>query len=323
MKLKMNRRVIGAAVVVAALFYGSLVFYATKAALFPQWYLASVAHELKILPACSTYQKNAYLYCGNPQSDLNLDYEDVVFERATRGKKIDVRGWKIRAEGFHSKGIVLLVHGAGADRRAMLKHVPYLRRAGFETILIDCHNHGLSSYDGKGISYGLWESESILAVTEEVSKKDHRPIILMGTSLGAVAALRAASLSSNIKAIVAENPFYSLRRIFSEVPIMGWIPSSVRVGSVLALSLWHGFDFDNINAFVYGRDVKAPVLLIHGVEDKLVSYRHSQDILNEIRTTKDFWLVPGGSHEVLWNQMREDYEKKVLDFLDRYAASSD
>ena len=298
--------------------YCGVLGYATRTALYPKWYRPGAQTQAgPALAPCSTYQKRAYLFCGDPRSDFNLDFEAVAGERALKDRNVAFSAWFVRAP--QAKGAVMLVHGVGADRRAMMKHLPYLRAAGLHVLLLDCQNHGMAPNDGRGISYGHFEAESVIAAREWLNKT--HPSIkvgVFGTSLGAVTALLAASRDPQIKAVLAENPFFSLARALQDFPILGWVPSFTRAQVVTTLSFWHGFDFTELDARVFAPRVRQPTLIIHGAEDASIPYRHSQEVLELLGSTdKELWLVPYGEHEMLWNRNRDEYERRVTAFFQR------
>lgn len=303
---------------------GFSIFLA-RVALFPPWYRAeAVGHKL---PECSSYQSRVYVYCHDPRRSLGVEFTEFESERVVEGKTIRVSGWWVWPDPARTPlGVVVLVHGGGADRRAMLKHAKYLSAAGYHSLLIDCHNHGLNHNDHTGISFGLWESESVIAAAEwaathvrQLGPKGEMlplPIAVMGTSQGAFAALRAAANSDVIRAVVAENPYVSVRRILLEYPFASWLPRIAREGALVLVSGWlhHSIWSLDVRDFA-DRIGSRPVLLIHGENDAVTPLSHSEQILAALEGPKELWRVPGGEHEFLVNVMGKQYEQKVLGFL--------
>lgn len=315
------RRVFGLIFGIILVGMGFAIFTA-RIAIYPWWY-----HRNDVgvrLPECSNYQSKVYIYCHDPKSALTLDFKEFSTEPEPlpeHATPVQTRGWYVpAASGVDTKGSVILVHGGGVDRRAMTKHVSYLNAAGYHTLLIDCLNHGLSSSDGRGLSYGLWESQSIAAAAKWVRKNItgalSLPIIAMGTSQGAFAALKAMSESELINGVVAENPYISAKRLLLEFPAIEWEPRFVKEIALRLVALWLGHSLDelDVHAFV-GRIGMRPVFLIHGLDDEIVNARQSEEIYQLLAGPKEIWLVRGGRHESLWNIQRQDYERRVLEFL--------
>jgi alpha-beta hydrolase superfamily lysophospholipase len=295
---------------------------------FPSWYPRG--SSLAALPPCTKYQTQVYgRGCQDVSRATGVTPLSFETERTVEGRKISASGWLFPAEIKQDRRrVMILVHGAGADRRAMIKHVPYLRKAGFDVGVIDCHNHGLSPRNGRGISLGVWEMQSVLAAVDwtktHFASEDggKQPWIgLMGTSQGAVAVLSAASQSTDVQAVVAENPYLSVQKLVGDFPAMRWVPGIVLRGALGLSQWWIGQTFDVLDIRQMAAGLKAtPVFLIHAEDDKVVPVAHSREILSVLNETKgaprESWFVRGGGHEMNWNSFRNEFEDRTLRFLD-------
>ncbi len=312
-----------------ALIYAGFAVFTAHLAVFPGWYKRTVPLSGK-LPSCSPYMQRVYVYCSDPKGSLDLDYTEFTIEspgiKGHEDRPILTSGWLVPASPTVApRGTVVLVHGGGADRRAMLKHVKYLHANGFHAVLIDCHNHGLSGRDGRGISLGLWEAQSVIAAAQWAKKNipgaRARPLIAMGTSQGAFASLLAMSDSPLIDAVVAENSYFSVKRLLRELPLMAWEPKFMKEGALVLLSAYLGHSLGELDARAFAdRLGNRPVLLIHGDEDSIVSVHQSEELRDLLKTSAELWVVHGGEHEFNWNVERARYEWHVLKFLDRVVA---
>jgi hypothetical protein len=302
------------------LIFVGLALVMARMSVFPWWYKAALVG--KRLGECSSYQKDVYMFCGDPRADLGLAYTDFQAEREMDGRRIAVTGWWVRpAPNERERGTVVLVHGGGADRRAMLKHVLYLHAYGYHALLIDCHNHGLTRGDGRGVSFGHWESYSVIAAAEWAKRRIHggahdAPIFVLGVSQGAMAALRAAAHSSILRGVVAESPFVSARRLLEEFPAFAFFPGTVKKLALAIVDLWLGEPLDRIAVAEFAERIGGrPVLLIHGARDEIIAPEHSREVKALLKGPSELWLVPDARHEVAWNSARAAYEAKVLNFL--------
>jgi fermentation-respiration switch protein FrsA (DUF1100 family) len=66
-----------------------------------------------------------------------------------------IKGWLLRSEG--KNGIVILMHGLGGNRTAMIERAKFLNKNGFSVLLFDFQAHGESS--GEYITFGYLESD--------------------------------------------------------------------------------------------------------------------------------------------------------------------
>lgn len=285
----------------------------TRLALYPWWYKAKLVG--KELSPCSDYQRRVNLYCKDPKADLGLDFSEFSYKSKNESA---VKGWIVKpTNANNSSGTVILVHGGGNDRRALLKHVSYLTEAGFTTLLIDCWNHGLNLGDGKGLSFGYKESESVIAAAEYIVANNlPMPIYSMGTSQGGFSVLRAAALSPLFKAVVSENPYISVERVLLEFPAMTWVPGLSKKSAVKLVGLWWGINENVLDVTSFANNIQQPVFLIHGIEDKTISYKHSEEIYNLLnRKENKLWIVAGSDHEEIWNKNKAQYQDKVISFF--------
>lgn len=86
----------------------------------------------------------------------------------------------------------------------------------------DFAGSGLS--EGNCVSFGYFEKSDIGAVVEHLRKtRGINEVILWGRSMGAVAALLYAGGRGDIRAIVADSPFTSMRALLVDI-INSYIP---------------------------------------------------------------------------------------------------
>ena len=133
------------------------------------------------------------------------------------------------------------------DRREMLRHLDYLYKEGFTTLLYDAREHGISDGTGKGTSLGIREQEDVFSAVAFMRQAPQgcRKVVLFGTSTGASSAIVASSICKDcIDMIIAENPFTSRKEVitFAVYQVLfseGWGRTEklhqTWVGSLLAL----------------------------------------------------------------------------------------
>lgn len=311
-----------------------LALFTARLVVFPSWYV-KVAPRDGRLGSCNAYQERVYVFCSDPKKAFDFDFLSFRVEtkgvggRAEATPLITTGWWVLAPIQPETKGIVILVHGGGADRRAMLKHTAYLRNDGYHVLLIDVHNHGLSGRDGHGLSLGLWEAESIVAAAgwanEHVPDGKRLPIFALGTSLGGFAALRAMAATPLIRAVVAENPYLSAKRLLREFSALNWEPRPIKEAAMLLIGLWLGRSLDELDARQFNDRIgNRPVLVIHGLKDKIISPEQSQELFDLLKSSgKQLMLVKDGEHEYVWNVAKLEYEARVLGFLRQAARRRD
>src|SRR5512134_340656 len=125
------RRVATAALLAAgalgAGFVAAVGWIGSNQALRPPWYQHRTPQQglLPLDPGDPQFSwRGGY---RDPRADLGLDYESVEFPARDGGA---LRGWLVPGAPGATAGVVT-VHGAGADRREFLRHVPVFHRAGY------------------------------------------------------------------------------------------------------------------------------------------------------------------------------------------------
>jgi fermentation-respiration switch protein FrsA (DUF1100 family) len=61
-----------------------------------------------------------------------------------------------------------------------------------------------------------------------------------------------------------------------------------------------------------------PILFIHGTQDELVSVAYSKQLFEAAVGPKDLLLVQGANHNDVWEVGGTVYERKIIDFFERY-----
>jgi pimeloyl-ACP methyl ester carboxylesterase len=229
--------VAGAYCVLGLLASLTLAVFASRTVLRPHYMHHAPAAPLSKLPR---HVGPHTVYVHDPRTDFGLAFEDVQFP-AWDGSTL--RGWFVPAargsgDDEPPPATVVLTHGGGRDRRAWLRHLPFLHAAGFDALLFDLRGHGASDGLGFGLSHGIREHEDVLAaVAFARTARAARVVIVCGTSVGGASCIVAAARTKldhvsdrsalpRIDGVLAENPFSSL--------------SSLIGGLVSHTVFWHG-----------------------------------------------------------------------------------
>jgi uncharacterized protein len=243
-----------------------------------------------------------------------LAYDDVTFD----GQGVTLRGWYVPGQG---QAAIVLVHGFVAERREMLEFVPWLHAAGFDLLLYDQRGAGVSG--GDGVTFGYYEAGDLAAATHLLqARSGARRIGALGRSQGAAVALLAAGQGAPLDAVVADSGFADLERVAAESAAHLFGPGWGRYSAVLSpLILWHAERQSGLRAAAV-RPVDAiarlsprPVLLIHGLDDRLYSHAHSEALYAAAGEPKALWLVPGAGHAGARARRPAEYQRRLLAFF--------
>jgi fermentation-respiration switch protein FrsA (DUF1100 family) len=230
---------------------------------------------------------------------------------STSGSRI--RGWLSR--GATGQGAVLLLHGVRGNRTDMASRAQFLRALGYSVLLIDLQAHGESP--GSRITFGELESRDVSAATAFLRRSlpgEHIGII--GVSLGAAATVLAKK-PLGVDAIVLESMYPTIEQAVED-------RLRYRMGAVGALlaplviaQIGPRIDVDpqRLRPVDEIGKIGAPLLLIHGSEDRHTTLEEAQSVFAAAAQPKTFWQVEGAAHVNLHKFARQEYEQRVSAFL--------
>ncbi len=256
--------------------------------------------------------------CGNLRVSKSYKFTEVKI-RSINGYEIP--GWMIRsAENGKgpAKGVVIFVPGGGSDRRENSRYIPYFINRAFDVLSVDLGCAGESPCPVPGLTFGHRESRDVASAYLYLVAAGYPRIYAMGTSVGATSILVALPSMPRLAGVIAENPMYNFERFVMETPaapriIPGWFKSLV-----LRLALRRG-RFDGLATAENSLRVvqTVPVFFIHSINDKLIPYKHSEELHALYKGPKKLWISEKGEHARIWNADPQVYEAKLNEFLGR------
>lgn len=137
----------------------------------------------------------------NIPPDLPFEVEEVTFETSDG---LTMAGWKVPSQ---NGATIILLHGYGGNRTAMLWHAEQLVRAGYGVVLFDERASGES--EGTRRSYG-WEDprdvQGAIRFIQAESGNSPERIGIAGCSIGAQISLQSAAYYPELEAVWADGP---------------------------------------------------------------------------------------------------------------------
>jgi pimeloyl-ACP methyl ester carboxylesterase len=232
---------------------------------------------------------------GTPAS-VGLEYADVSIP--TENRKL-LSGWFIPGGGPPGGPAVVILHGWGGDSASLLPLARPLHEAAFSVLFIDARCHGKS--DGDSFASMPRFAEDLEHAIDWLLRRgdiDHRAVAAIGHSVGAGAALLAASRRNDVAAIVCiaafAHPGAMMRRWLAakRIPFrpLGWL--------ILRYVEWAiGHRFDGIAPINTIRNVRCPTLIVHGADDGIVPVSEARSI-HAARSGSHVQLkIVAGSHD--------------------------
>ncbi len=277
--------------------------------------------------ALSFFQKARVLSCGvrvprpmNRQSptDFGLPVETVTLIGA-HGLKLEA--WRVRQT--NSLGTVLLFHGYTASKESLLPAAREFAALGYEALLVDFYGSGGS--EGNETSVGYYEADDVAATFRWVrAAAPGRPVILYGVSMGAAAVIRAVSAHElEPDALILECPFDRLLTTVKNRFSAMHLPS---FPAAYLLVFWGGVQ-QGFNGFRFNpaedlRQVRCPVLLMHGERDARVRLAEMENLTRNLNHDSTFKVFPGAPHQTYVSSQAEEWRACVSGFLSKTPAAA-
>ena len=212
---------------------------------------------------------------------------------------------------------IILIHGWGRDRGRMTSRARVYGRNGYTTILISARDHGRSDKEFLGMSI-LRFSQDIEACVQWWGMK----VILNGHSIGGGASLLVASRNpSLVKAVIAESaPHafpYGLKYVYK--PALRWLTPFFLPGiTLVTLIKYRKFARKDFSPLDASSDIKCPIFLIHGREDKIFPHKYTPLLKEAIGPLCNIWIPDNTDHHNI--EDHPAYEGKVMGFLNKLSS---
>jgi pimeloyl-ACP methyl ester carboxylesterase len=239
--------------------------------------------------------------------------------RDFQGDDVTLRGWQCGSIGKR-RGTIIFLHGVADNRGSSVGVVQRFTPRGFDVVAYDSRRHGQSP--GEVCTYGFVEKRDLRRVIDGLSTG---AVVLIGTSLGAAVALQEAASDPRVATVVAAESFSDLRTVATE-RAPWYLPGPVIRKAFIVAEQRGRFLVDAVSPLQAARTITAPVLLIHGAEDKETPPAHSQRIFEALTGPRRLMLVPGAGHNQslygpgVWGEI-ERWIEEALEIRERRFAA--
>jgi pimeloyl-ACP methyl ester carboxylesterase len=256
-----------------------------------------------------------------------------VFKLFGAGRRVAIKLWrwpttKPATAPSAPRGTIFVLHGIQDDKslgpyvlfREMLVH------QGYRVVQVDLRGHGRST--GDWITFGVLESRDLVQVLDALENRNliAGKVGVVGISYGGAIAIQWAAIDPRVKAVVAIEPFSTLRDIahdgakfvlgparflFSDEDLQKALDDAGKMA---------GFNPDDANPLRAITQTSTPVLLIHSRDDQFIPYKQSQRLHDAAPDHSKLVLVDGASHFDIWLKSFQVLQDESLAWFQSYIA---
>ena len=248
---------------------------------------------------------------------------------------IPVKSGKLHAWYFHhqaleknnkTKALLLFFHGNAENMTSHYLTLKFLLEQGYDFAIFDYRGYGQSVFGGEngekpsprstiedGIEFLKWGNT--------YAKAAHIPWVVFAQSLGGAIALRSiieAKKDFSPDLVIVDSTFSSYEDEGQDVLRRGIITWPFQWLSRLLLS----------DEWAPGKRIAeispTPLWVIHGNDDRTVSYSLGREVFHLAKEPKEFWHVEGGHHtDALWAHEGQFKRKLVLKLNQLFAPGTE
>jgi uncharacterized protein len=256
--------------------------------------------------------KTIFLGISNPRPE-NKEVPRVAYETLKLYSNKIIECWLIKSN--QHRGTVVVFHGYGGDKSSMLDKAYTFSDLGFQVLLVDFMGSGGS--EGNQTTIGWLEAAEVKTAYRWLDSLGEKNIILFGTSMGAVAIMKAvANDSLKPAAIILECPFGTLLETVQtrfrsmHIPVFPMSNLLVFWGGVQ-----NGFNAYSHQPVKYASSIKCPTLLFYGEKDEKVSKKETDDIFRNLDGPKKLVTFPLAGHGNYLVQYKTKWSNDIAEFL--------
>lgn len=219
----------------------------------------------------------------------------------TTSDGLSLRSWWHPGDNFHSRPVVMILHGNAGHAGYRFPKFAALMEAGFNVLFLEYRGYG--GNPGNPTESGLKQDTAAAIRYLGDQGFPTTQVVLYGESLGCGLAIDQAS-NKRFAAVVLEAPYTSIADVAQDH--YWFLPAR-----------WLTRDrFDSLSKI---KQINAPLLILHGNKDQVIDPEHGRRMFAAASEPKTAVFVPGAGHNDLYEL---DVGATVIDFLEHLSTRS-
>ncbi|MEO1402955.1 MAG: alpha/beta hydrolase [Cyanobacteria bacterium J06635_1] len=241
----------------------------------------------------------------------NLRYEEIWLPANADAKQPEhLHSWWIPQPKNHI-GTLIYFHGANLNIGFNVTQAYWLRKLGFDILLVEYRGYGLSEGDFPTEKTFYEDAEVALAYLTRQRGIDPGEILVYGHSLGGAIAIDLASNHPNLAGVIVQNSFTSMAEMVARSNYAQWFP----VRWILNQR------FESLQKV---RSLEVPLLISHTTGDPLIPVEMGKRLYKAARSQpKELILVDAKTHHNTGAEFKDpDYLAKIQRFATEALSAS-
>ena len=233
---------------------------------------------------------------GATPESVGLQYDDVYIKTSDG---VRLNGWFVPAG--EAAEVMVWFHGNAGNISHRIENLRMFHDLlGLSVFILDYREYGRS--EGSISEEGSYrDAEAALDYLRSRTGREADQIIFFGRSLGAAVAVELARKAPP-RALILESPMTSIRDMAREVfPILP-------LGGLIRT------EYDSLSKI---KSIRSPLLILHGDRDDIVPIDHGRRLFEAANSPKEFYLIPGASHNDTYHVGGQPYWETWKRFLNR------
>lgn len=195
-----------------------------------------------------------------------------------------IEGW-YKSPADSSKPVILYFHGDGGSIGHRVGMVAPFIKAGYGVLLAEYR--GYNGNEGEPTEQGLYaDAEAYLDWLQNKRHIREGRVVIYGESLGTAVAVYLAANHANIGGVILDGSFTSLTALLQKQLIFFYAPLIFQ---------------DRFDALSRIRDIKSPILFLHGGRDNVTPLRMAKRLFDAANEPKTIKVFKDGAHLDLYN----------------------
>jgi dienelactone hydrolase len=245
-------------------------------------------------------------------ADYGLAYEDVAI---TTADGVGLTGYYVPSV---NRASVIVLGGVSGFSEREIEYAELLSRHGYGALLLNLRGQGDS--EGDAVLWGWWGEVDVVAGVEYLANRpdvDAARIGAIGMSVGGEQAISAAGIDHRLRAVVSEGA--SARGAHDEGDPAegagGWLIRYIDWVTRTAVGFMTSADQptplrDSLAAF---DDQRALIISAGTMPAEIAAAQAFQDAAP---AAVDVWIAPDASHTTAYRTHPDEWERRVIEFLD-------